>query len=81
VRRPQKAATRGGTQAIIAEVEKAPVTRDERPAPSALLGSQQSTARPKLVHPLTPSPDSRREEVGGLASRLGGPAGVRACEV
>ena len=40
---------------LIAEVEKAPVTRDERPAPSALLGSQQSKARPKLVHPLTVS--------------------------
>src|SRR6185312_1198274 len=40
---------------LVAEVEKAPITGDERPAPSALLGSQQSKARPKLVHSLTVS--------------------------
>lgn len=40
---------------LIAEVEKAPVARDERPAPSAFFGSQESKARPKLVHPLTVS--------------------------
>ena len=40
---------------LVAEVEKAPVTGEERPAPSALLGSQQSKARPKLVHSLTVS--------------------------
>jgi hypothetical protein len=40
---------------LIAEVEKAPVARDERPAPSALLRSQQPKARPKFVHPLTVS--------------------------
>jgi len=59
---------------LVAEVEKAPVTGEERTAPSALLGSQQSKARPKLVHSLTVSSNrpSASFLTGSPRSRAGG---------
>jgi hypothetical protein len=61
---------------LIAEVEKAPVTRDERPAPSAFLGSQQSKARPKLVHPLTVSSSRPSASVPHGVTESSAPAGA-----